>query len=334
MHAFRSLGQKTSISFYVSRGASVSRLFAVGFPQTFSKKVSPVTFSKKVSPFLHFQTRSITRRTRRTMTETEQKALAEQEEEQKAAAKGGLFGWGKDTVQSEDVTEEITGRQADAITPAVQRHLIRVYSLLGATSLASAVGVGLSLTVLPVTAPVFFTALVFQIGGIVAISFTNPERTTLRTSLLVAIGLTSGMTLAPLIAMAIAVNPVIIMNAALGTLGIFAGFTATALLSKRRGLLMLGGPLLGGVIAVLVLGLLTMILPYFGIASPQVLSALYNIYLWLGLGVFSLFIAYDTQRMIESARAGLMDHVSDALGMFLNVLNVFIFLLRIFMPRD
>jgi len=75
----------------------------------------------------------------------------------------------------------------------------------------------------------------------------------------------------------------------------------------------------------------TVLLPALGIGSPALIAALHNINLYLGLGVFSLFIAYDTQRMIESARSGIADPISDALSLFLNLLNIFIRLLEVFM---
>jgi FtsH-binding integral membrane protein len=56
--------------------------------------------------------------------------------------------------------------------------------------------------------------------------------------------------------------------------------------------------------------------------------------LYLGLGLFSVFVAYDTQRMIDKAAQGEEDHVSDALNMFLNLFNIFIRLLMIFGRRD
>jgi len=48
------------------------------------------------------------------------------------------------------------------------------------------------------------------------------------------------------------------------------------------------------------------------------LQALYNINLYGGLAIFSLFISYDTQNMIESYKAGDDDHISPALNMFLS----------------
>jgi FtsH-binding integral membrane protein len=71
----------------------------------------------------------------------------------------------------------------------------------------------------------------------------------------------------------------------------------------------------------------------FGV-SPAVIKALYNVNLYLGLGIFSLFISFDTQQMIHDAREGHKDHVSHAMNMFLNLINVFIRLLSIFRNND
>lgn len=62
------------------------------------------------------------------------------------------------------------------------------------------------------------------------------------------------------------------MAAALGTSGIFAGFTLMALKAKRKSMLMLGGPLLGGLLCLVLCSLGGMFLPMLGVTNPAVLG--------------------------------------------------------------
>lgn len=126
-----------------------------------------------------------------------------------------------------------------------------------------------------------------------------------------------------------------IAAAALGTTGIFGGFTLMALKAKRRAMLSLGGPLLGCLIGLVLCSLGGMFLPMLGVTNPAVLAvcqiiasttstrqALYNINLYGGLALFSVFISYDTQRMIESYHEGNRDHIGPALNMFLSTSRI------------
>jgi len=157
--------------------------------------------------------------------------------------------------------------------------------------------------------------------------FTNPANVTFRQNLFLGIAGLVGMSIAPLVA---ASAPGVVFAAALGTSAIFGGFSLAALRAKRRQFLTYGGPLIGCLFMVFGCSLAGILLPLIGVTSPAILGALYNVNLYGGLVLFSIFISYDTQRMIEDYRAGDTDHVSPALSMFLNVINIFIRLLRIF----
>jgi FtsH-binding integral membrane protein len=68
----------------------------------------------------------------------------------------------------------------------------------------------------------------------------------------------------------------------------------------------------------------------FGMMAVSILNIFYptafahSLILYGGLALFSMFIAVDTQAMIERARCGAGDHVQDAVQMFLNVINIFV----------
>jgi len=165
------------------------------------------------------------------------------------------------------------------------------------------------------------------LAGIIGLAFVNRENVTLRQNIFLGVGALVGMSIGPLVALS---APGVVFAAALGTSAIFGGFTLAALRAKRKAMLMLGGPLLGGLLLVLACSLAGLLLPFLGVTSPAILGALYNINLYGGLAIFSLFISYDTQRMIEAYKSGDTDHVTPALSMFLNLINIFVRLLEIF----
>jgi FtsH-binding integral membrane protein len=217
--------------------------------------------------------------------------------------------------------------QESAITPDVRRHLTKVYGTMMAGmgfAAAGAVAGGLA----PGLA---MAGMIGSLVGVVALAFMDRSRVTLRQNIFLGVTALLGMGLGPLLA---ATAPGVIFAAGLGTSAIFGGFTLAALKAKQKAMLMMGGPLIGGLFLLLGVSLSSVLLPVFGVTSPAILGFLYNLNLYGGLGIFSLFIAYDTQNMIEQYKAGDDDHVSPALNMFLNVFNIFVRLLQIFRGED
>lgn len=226
-----------------------------------------------------------------------------------------------------------TDPQESVLTADVGQYLAKVYGTLGLTvgSAAAATVIG-SMTSLGFafgpSSPMFYS--IGAIIPIMAVSFSSPSAGPWRMAALQTSAVMMGLGMAPFIGMIAAVNPAIVATALGGTGAIFGGFTLMALKARRRSALMLGGPLLGGMLGIMVLQLA----PFVFDMSPGALKALHSVYTYGGLGLFSLFIAYDTQRMIENARAGQKDVVGDALNMFLNLRGVFVMLLSILSSRD
>jgi len=167
--------------------------------------------------------------------------------------------------------------------------------------------------------------------AILAVIFTDKAKVVRRQNLFLAACALTGLGIAPLVG---ASSLGAIIAAALGTSGIFGAFTLAALKARRKSMLMLGGVLGGTLLVVFLCGLAGLILPMLGVTNPALLAALYNINLYLGLGLFSLYVAYDTQYIIESFHEGDTDHISPALSLFLDVINIFIRLLHIFGRSD
>ena len=59
-------------------------------------------------------------------------------------------------------------------------------------------------------------------------------------------------------------------------------------------------------------------------------AMLFQLTMFGGLSLFSVFLAYDTQSMIERFRAGDRDHLLGAMNIFLNIIQTFRMLLVVF----
>lgn len=214
-------------------------------------------------------------------------------------------------------------------THDVAQYITKVYKTLSATFLASAVSVA-AVAAIPALAVASPLAGIAALGTVLGLVFMKNASIVTRQNLLLGTGALLGLSVAP---MAMISLPTTFMALA-GTGAIFSGFTLAALKAKNGTFLKMGGLLMGGLLIVLLAGFGSILLPMFGFANAAVIAALTNVNLYLGLGLFSIFVAFDTQNMIENARHGNHDHVSDALGLFLDAFNIFVRLLSILSPRD
>jgi FtsH-binding integral membrane protein len=209
-------------------------------------------------------------------------------------------------------TQSQTAGEA-ALTPHVRKHMLRVYNLL-ALGVGSA-GVGsaaMMLTPLGKMIPYW----VPMVGGFVPLlwlMFKPPASVQARLALFFAFTTLEGMTLAPLIKATMLKG--VLGSALVLTAAIFVGFSAAALAAPRASMLALQGPLFGMLIGMVAISVLNIFYPT---------AFAHSIVLYGGLAIFSLFVAVDTQAMIERASCGANDHVGDALQMFLNVVNIFV----------
>jgi FtsH-binding integral membrane protein len=228
-------------------------------------------------------------------------------------------------ITTEEPEEGADGTTEDDLTPEMRRHFSKVYGLLMAGAGLSTVGV-LAATFAPMlTMPAMIAAFV----PVLAVSFMSPtpERRTLRQNLFLSAAFLLGMGISPLV---LTSSPGAVFAALMGTSAIFGGFSLAALKAKKSSMLMLGGVLGGGLLVILAASLAHLLLPLLGVTNPAFLAMLYNINLYGGLGLFSLYICYDTQNMAQQFKDGNEDHVQPALSMFLNLFNIFVRLLAIF----
>lgn len=85
---------------------------------------------------------------------------------------------------------------------------------------------------------------------------------------------------------------------------------------------------MGGILAIGLGGMLGVsILSMFNPLSP----ALYNIWLYGGLGLFSLFVLYDTQMILNRAKTmQVYDPINNSIGIYLDAVQIFIRFAMIF----
>jgi len=140
----------------------------------------------------------------------------------------------------------------------------------------------------------------------------------------------SGMAIAPLLA-SIA-NPGIIPLAIGLSFGVMGGSTLYALKKPLGHFKTWESTLVGalfGLVGINIVSLLTT-----AIIGPNVFSYTARGFdLWVGLGLFSAFQAYDTHTAIEAFRHGNYDHLQHVIQFFLNFKNLFIRIVQL-LTRD
>ena len=120
-------------------------------------------------------------------------------------------------------------------------------------------------------------------------------------------------------------------QALLITTGMFAAMTGLAMFAKPGAALRYGVPLGGGLLMLMAVGIGGMFVPVTSAWYP----ILHNVYLYGGLTLFTLYIAYDTQKMIDEYEMGEDDHIKHATDLFIDFKIVFSRVLQLLMmSRD
>jgi len=194
----------------------------------------------------------------------------------------------------------------------LQTHLVNVYGALCTTLLASAVGV--------------WAHLMWNLGGILStlavmglLLFlrmdTDKDNVSKRMAILTSIGFFQGISLGPLMALTLDVNPSILVTAFLGTSVIFVCFTVSALKAQRFQYLALGGILSSGISMLILLSFLNIFMRS---------EMIFYVYLYLGLLIFSGYVLYDTQIIVERFRSGDRDFAWHAVELFIDFVGIFV----------
>eukprot|EP00798_Chlamydomonas_sp_ICE-L_P030348 gene30348-35352_t len=206
----------------------------------------------------------------------------------------------------------------------VQKHLQKTYATLAVSMLVLALGVYAHLAM-------GISGFITQIASFgcligLGLSPTTPYNLYNRYGLLAGFSFCQGASIGPLIDMAIQVDPSAIITAALATATIFICFTLAAILTKRRSYLYLGGFLSSAISCMFMMRIGS----YFFGGRETV----FNFELYGGLLVFSAYILFDTQLIVEKAYAGQMDHVKHALDLLVDLIAVFVRVLIILLKNS
>jgi len=167
--------------------------------------------------------------------------------------------------------------------------------------------------------PFMFMALSF--GMLMGVHMTDYNSNFLLKNLMFAgwVGLIS-TSLVPLIhmySMPILFDAMLATGVTVGSLGAVAYNAPSQQFLNMGGILAIG---LGGMLGVSILSM-------FNPLSP----ALYNIWLYGGLGLFSLFVLYDTQMILNRAKTmKVYDPINNSIGIYLDAVQIFIRFAMIF----
>lgn len=243
---------------------------------------------------------------------------------------------------------------ADTISPAVRNYLKGVYAYLAA---------GISITAASAVA-FWRSGILFRfmgehpmawaigssllcIGTLYACTLTNPNNVALKHSLFVAFTVLEGATLSIFGTL----GHVALKKAGIYTLGIFAAMTVIALTAKHERFLYLGGALYSALFVMVLASFANMGLSFFG-KMPRTVAALDALILWGGLALFTAFLLYHTQSIVQNGKqfaalegsgrvassvsvhgprtVARPDYINEAMRLYMDIINIFIRLAIIF----
>ena len=168
----------------------------------------------------------------------------------------------------------------------------------------------------------WFVAWLLSMGCLIGLNVANARgQTGLAVGLLMAFGLLVGWSVATTVNYYASTDPVAVRQAFGATALFVAGLGATGY-AIRRDLSFLYRILFWLLLALIAAGFLLIFVR---------IPAAYTIYSIVGLGIFSLYTIVDFNRL---RRAGQQEAIPLAAGIFLDVLNIFLLLLRLFGQRS
>lgn len=213
----------------------------------------------------------------------------------------------------------------DHLEKHVKEHLKNVYSSLSIALLLAAAGTYVNL-VFRFSIGGFLGAIV-SVGLLMAIFMTPhaPQNVQKRMLYLFGFSFMTGLSFGPLIEAVIAIDPSIIATAFTATGLIFVCFTLASLVTNDRKFLYLGGILMSALSYLLLMSFINI---FFGS------RLIYEVELYVGFGVFCLFVLYDTQLIVEKARRGDNDYIWHCVDLFVDFVSIFRRLLVILASKE
>lgn len=195
----------------------------------------------------------------------------------------------------------------------VQGHLVNVYLALVACLISTVVGIAASMQF---SLGGGWLGLIGTFGMLFWIQMdTQKNELSRRLAMLCGFGFFQGISVTPLMELAIVVDPAIVMTAIIGAVTVFACFSAAALTAQRRSYLFLGGLLSSAITLMCVLSLINMFFMNINIY-------LFNLY--GGLLIFSGYVIFDTQMILEKAELGSRDVIGHALELYIDFMAILV----------
>ena len=190
------------------------------------------------------------------------------------------------------------------------------YKLFGASMLAGAAGAYAGLGIASTVRELFWPLVILEflfLFGLIALK----RKPGINLVLLFAFTFMTGITLAPLLSLAVSVNPAIVGNAFAMTAFIFGGMSLFAIKTPTD-FTSYTKPLMIALIVVVVFSFVNLLI----FQSPLMSVIISGVVVML----FSVLIVYDTQNIIK----GNYEHPIDgAIGLYLDFLNIFTSLLHL-----
>jgi FtsH-binding integral membrane protein len=103
--------------------------------------------------------------------------------------------------------------------------------------------------------------------------------------------------------------------------GVFLAMTAVGFYDNQN-VIGFGGYLFAALVGLVVARIL-LILGILGGAPAKTTSSINTALSWFGTLLFTVYVAYDTQRLKEDARRAKKDYIDSSMGLFLDALNLF-----------
>ncbi|XP_005108925.1 probable Bax inhibitor 1 [Aplysia californica] len=213
----------------------------------------------------------------------------------------------------------------DHLESTVQTHLKNVYSTLSIGVLAAAAGAYVH--TFTGAGEWHFLTMLASLGlmGWLASTRHAKEEVSKRLAIFVGFALCSGISLGPLLQMVVSLEPTIVTTALAGTAVIFISFTMAALLSRNRMFLYMGGFLMSALMWLSIAIFLNIFLGS---------KLIFDVYIYGVLFIFSAFVLYDTQLIVEKRRMGDDDFIWHSVDLFLDAVNIFRALLIILSKKE
>jgi len=214
----------------------------------------------------------------------------------------------------ERVARTFTESFTSKLEEPVRTHLKNVYACLTMSTVAAAVGAYIHMYTDILSAGLL--TVIAAVGLLFALMSTpdNGKNRQMRVGFLLGFAFFSGLGMGPLLDMAVAINPQIIVTAFIGTSVVFASFSIAAMTAQRGQWLYLGGTLMTLLSTLLLLSMANIFLGS---------RLIFQVYLYLGLFLMCGFVLYDTQLIIEKRRSGDKDFVIHSVDLFIDFIGIF-----------